>query len=1417
MSADDSTRSAGRRNLRLLLRSALYGVGLLVAAVVVLFFWTRSSGFENWARRRLAATIEQRVGGRAQLRSFHWNPFALEAEADGLTIQGREEPGEAPFLEIERLRVGLSVLDLWSPRILLRSLEVVQPELHVIVYPDGTTNQPQPHKPLKPKNSAIDTIFDLKASRIAVEQGALDFENRAAAFDFQDRFAQLDFNARDVSVSMGYLPAANGSAESYRIEAGARDWSVARGASPANAQTAEGSMQATLDLTRNAVYLRSLRLGSRAQNGKEREKDHTVEISGALEDFSRPRWQARVTGELDMRLLDPVTGYPYAPEGIAKLNLAGAGQDGQFRIDGGVHVDGGAYVGPGVNATGLGLDTHVHADPEQLLLTQIVARLKQGGRLEGTVALDHWLPPIPGAAGLQRAGQSAVRAAPGSAPALRARPAPVEIPVNGKVTAELKDVSLDTVLDIVGEPPLQRLGFATLLNGPATATWTKGDNATLAVGATLNLSSPQDVPAGEAPASGAVDATYTQRNGAVDLRRLELRTAGSEIEARGNLGAYPLTSATAITVNFDSRNLREFDPLLRDLGLRREGKEGVAALPAEIGGEAAFRGIWTGSLVDPRLAGSAQAAHLSFELLPSLSGKAGSPQWVHWDMAQATGSYSAAQITIEHGALQQGKAEIVLDGSLAATSDRIAPGHHAPVPVFDGESKLRLHLRAENVSAGQLAPLTGSELPLNGPISIQLALNGPIRALAGSGSAELDGGTVYGQPVQRIRAQATLANRTVTLSSLTASAAGGLMAASGSFNLNSNQFRLDSRGSGIDVAQVEWLRQHRWQAAGRLSFTFGGSGSIDDPRLEGQATFSGLELNGEPLGPLELSAQTANHAMTYSATTRIEMAGLNLHGQTGLSGGYPTQAKVEFSQFNIGALLNMADVEGLNGESALAGTVTLNGPLSRPEELRGEARLNELAVTIAGVHLKSDGGLHATLANSRLSLDPLQVTGEGTDLRAQGTMALTGQRRLDFAASGAINLKLGQMLDPDLTASGTTTFQVEAHGPLQNPGLRGSVEFHNGSLALEDIPNGLSQLEGTLEFNQDRLEVKSLSAMSGGGKLAVTGYLAYQHGLYADLRVNGKGIRIRYPNGVSSLADGDFHLQGMRDSLLLSGNVMITRFSVSPDLDITALAAQAAVAQPIASPNAPSNHVRLDVHIVSSPQLNFQTTVAKLAGDVDLRLRGTLAAPTLLGTVQITEGSATLAGTRYELQSGTISFTNPVRIEPSIDLSATARVSDYDITLGLHGTPSKMSVTYRSDPPLPEQDVVALLALGRTQDTQRLYTQQQEQEGANPTTDALLGGALNASVSSRVQKLFGAGSVKIDPNYLGALGNSTTRIIVEEQVGRNATLTYATNVDTTQQQLLQAEVAINRHVSLLVARDESGVFSVVIKATRRYR
>ncbi len=1377
------------------------GAVLLMLALVCLYFVASSEAFQNGVRNRLVREIANATGGRVEMQSFHWRLLHLEAEADGLVIHGLEDPGDAPYARIQRLRVRCSILGFFSPRILLRDFEADGPRLHLIVYPDGSTNQPHPHRRLAQGRPVVDQLFDLRARHVEVEQGMLDWDDRAAAFDYQNRYAPLDFTANDVTLGLSYMPATWGAPEHYRVEAAASDLNLARNLPHAKALAVHGTVQATLDLERQRVLVRNLRIAAQSDETKE----HALEVAGDLEGFTHPTWHAKVDGDLDMRLLDPLTGYSDAPEGIARLNLSAQGSGAEFGIDGGVHVDDGAYIGTGVEARGVTLDARVHADSSQLLITEIVARLRQGGQIEGAVALQPWLPPATAKpAQITAEGNEPYRAGRN---VLVRRPIP-DIDVNGKVTANFKDVALDTILDMVSTPAYRRLGVAARLNGSAIATWSQGDSDTVKVNTLLNLSPSRQAPDGEAPATGVIDGSYAQRNGRVDLQRLEVHLPASDLEAHGTIGAYPITSSSALSVDLHSHDLGEFDAALRSLGLEREGRSGAAALPVALAGQADFEGTWTGSLAKPHIAGDLKATQLALEM-PKPSGVSGQSQYVRMDSVEVTGSYSATQIGIERAQLVRGRSSISLRGTLDAS-----PGAR---PQFDSNSVLHVRLQASHLDASDVQPLLAANLPVTGVFDTEIQADGALHEPSGSGWLSMAKGSVYGEPVSDLRIDGAVAERVMKLRSVTLREWGGSVSASGSYDLRTRAFQLDAQGAGIDLAQIRWLGEQNLEAAGTVSLDVSGSGALDDPHLEGKATVASLAVAGQRFNETTFTAHSAGHVLNYNLTTQTAGAEMALHGETELAGGYTTHAQLEFAHFNIGAILRTAHIEAVSGNSALAGTVTLDGPLQHPEQLRGDARLREMAVTIAGVPLDSEGGMHVTLANNRIELDPLHVTGESTDLRVHGGLSLSGSRQLDLAANGSINLKLAESLDPDLTASGLTTFTMEAHGPLQHPAMQGRIEFQNGSLALEDLANGLSQLHGTLEFNQNRLEVRSLTAMTGGGLLSVGGSLSYQHGIFADLTVTGNGVRIRYPEGVTSLADARLHLQGAQNNLLLSGDVQITRFYASPDLDLASLAAQAGTAvQSVAAPEAPSNHVRLDVHVVSSPQLNFQNAYAKLAGDVDLHLRGTLASPSLLGRVSVTEGSALIAGTRYDLERGDISFTNPVRIEPIIDLSATAHVEDYDVFLDLHGSPQKMSVTYRSDPPLPEADVVSLLALGHTSNQQRLYTQQQEQSISNPTTDALLGGALNATVSNRIQKLFGAGSVKLDPNYLGAFGNSTTRITVEEQFGRTVVLTYATDINTTNEQLLQAEVAINRHVSVVVARDESGVFSMVIKFTRRY-
>jgi translocation and assembly module TamB len=761
-------QSRPSRLRRFFLRHVPLGIAtiLVVVAVVAvgLYMLMSSSQFEGLVRSRLVAELGQVTGGRVEISSFHWRLLHLEAEADGVVIHGREAQGEAPYAQIDRLRARVSIFGLWSPSVRLRDLEIAHPALHFIVYSDGSTNQPHPRQP-QPSTHGLDTLFNLQASHLSVEQGTIDYDNRAAAFDFQNRWEPADFQASDVSLIMRYIHAGVATPETYRMEAGATDLNLSRYLSKDVAhhkvKPVHGYFQATLDLTHAAAYLRSLRLTAKASDGS----SHALEVTGSLQDFNRPRWQAKVLGDLDMKLLDPVFGFPFAPEGIARLDLNGAGEAGEFRTDGTVHIDGGSYIGTGVVATGLRVDTHVHADQNRLLISSIVAHLRQGGQLEGVVDLSPWLPsPVPGTAVMQAAstpgthnGAHRNAAPPPPAPL---HPPPPFVPVNGKVTAQLKGVSLDAILDMVSVPPFQRLGINGLLNGPASATWSNGDVDTVAVNVNLNMSPSAHLLSGEVEGGGVIDATYTQRNGAVDLRKFDVQLPNSQLTAHGTLGAYPLTSPSAFNVDFHSHDLGEFDTVLRSLGLERNGKSGTAALPVALTGQGDFHGSWAGSLANPRFAGNLQATQLAIEM-PSTSsnqnGQSAQPQMVHLDSVDAMGSYSASLITIDHGLLLRGNTKVNLSGSLQAAQGGALPANHAaPVrssgsPEFDDNSVLHLHMDAENLGVDDLQPFVAQKLPITGTLHAQLAADGPVRSLGGSGWVELNAGSLYGETVNRIR------------------------------------------------------------------------------------------------------------------------------------------------------------------------------------------------------------------------------------------------------------------------------------------------------------------------------------------------------------------------------------------------------------------------------------------------------------------------------------------------------------------------------------------------------------------------------------------------------------------------------------------------------------------------------------------
>src|SRR5437764_911086 len=137
MPADQKPR---RKNIRLQLALAV----VIMAIVIGTAWYLTSSGFEGIVRGRVIAGIERATGGRTEIGQITWNGSKFELVATNVTIHGREGPNDAPFAHFSRVVVRAKLLSLFHDQMDLTYLQLDRPIIHLITYPDATTNQPNP-------------------------------------------------------------------------------------------------------------------------------------------------------------------------------------------------------------------------------------------------------------------------------------------------------------------------------------------------------------------------------------------------------------------------------------------------------------------------------------------------------------------------------------------------------------------------------------------------------------------------------------------------------------------------------------------------------------------------------------------------------------------------------------------------------------------------------------------------------------------------------------------------------------------------------------------------------------------------------------------------------------------------------------------------------------------------------------------------------------------------------------------------------------------------------------------------------------------------------------------------------------------------------------------------------------------------
>ncbi len=1455
--------------LRLLGWAALSLVVLVSILAVGLSWYVNTADFQRRVGTEVKGVLEDSTGGKVDLGHISLDLWHLAIEVDNLVIHGLEGPGEAPYLSAQRIFVRLKINTVIShtvgkgaqSRIGLNYLEVDQPHAHLIIDKDGKTNQPEPKHPSTSTEPVQDSLLDLQARQVLLHQGLILINDRAIPFDAA---------AKDLNAQVRYLA----STDRYGIGIDLADLETHMVKEP----VVQSRFHLDLQLGRDMAQLQDLdfysgnntHLGAQALIEHFAKPEWQVQVKGGI-DLKQLGYLGGIDGftsgvvnldvqghncEVTPQKAQQDTSFwkrhgkvtkPLNEPALTPSENCQAG----YLLVGNVKAQDAGFVTPDVHLHNLNAAAQLHVTPTELLFSTLTGYLPGGGSLAGELKIENWLGEVPAnapanspttvaAATTANTAAKGVNAAP---PVQGVTITPVErAHAFAKVT--LKDITLRTVLDVTASNKLNDLGLDTEVSGPLTAEWggpatSIADSVQITTDLSLRPQGEHRHGVANVPVSGRVQAHYEGKTEVVNIQGINLQAPGTTLAAKGVLGINKGDPLTNLSLDLQAHDLSEFDQTLQALGVTSNGKKGSAAPPVVLHGSLAFNGTAKGPIRAIDVSG-----HLAAN---SIEVKLGTSTDVLLDSVVADAEYRAdAGLSVAQSTITRGTAVLNLAGS--ARPHRVVRRGVVSYE-FDKEAAINATVKLANAQVPDLLQIAGqgNNIKLTGTASVNAHITGTLGNLNGAGNITLTNGVAYGEPYQlasvdaivqgqqinatrlQINAQDVQANgaaaynlttEQANVSRLVVQSNGQQITGSGSYNVKTERLTAQVSGQNIRLSKIAYLAKNYPGDDAVVNLTATADGTVQQPNLQAQFSLADLTVEEKVLGSLTATAHTTGSTAFYDAQSNLAGAQIAARGQTVLTGDYQTQARLTLSGVNVAKAVALYSPGSTDATSDIAGSIDLNGPAAKPTQLTASAQFSTFSLTVQGVTLKQAEPIRLGLRKGVVNVDSLHIEGPDTSLAARGTAVVFGDNNplggeLDVHTSGAVNLAIVHTFAPQLITSGRVSFDVGAAGRLKQPELVGRVRFDNANLAIDGIPNGLSNLNGTMVFNENRLQVENITGTSGGGKITLGGYIGYQKGLFSDLVATVDNVRIRYA-GLSTTANASIRLQGGQQALFLSGNVQVTRFGVGPDVDFAQFAGTGGISVP-PDPTSILNKIRLDVHVTSAPQLNFQNSYAKIAGTVDLNVRGTAATPSVLGTIRITDGSATFAGTSYELERGVIYFSNPVRIDPTVDLDVTTHIENYDITVGVHGDATNLRPTYRSSPPLTEADIFNLLALGKTQEESQISNQQATQAGTDPTTSAILSGALNATVSSRVSKLFGAGSVKIDPAFVGTLGNSTARITVQEPLTKQLTLVFATNVNESAQQLIQVQYQLSENTSVVATRDESGVFSIVYKIRQRYR
>ena len=370
----------------------------------------------------------------------------------------------------------------------------------------------------------------------------------------------------------------------------------------------------------------------------------------------------------------------------------------------------------------------------------------------------------------------------------------------------------------------------------------------------------------------------------------------------------------------------------------------------------------------------------------------------------------------------------------------------------------------------------------------------------------------------------------------------------------------------------------------------------------------------------------------------------------------------------------------------------------------------QLRHRLAGGRIEGTGDVQVTATPANVAAVLSLDAGSQGSIKGQLNVVRNGGEWRSLPLSGSIALQTAQLdfiplYVPQVDrAAGQLAAQLDIAGVVGAPLLSGSLSLTGGELDLYQV--NLAMREATLKarLQSNRLDFDG-AAKFGAGSAAVRGALEWRAGSpHGDFTLSGKQLRVAdVPEAqIDASPDLAFHIDG--DLIRVTGEVRIPRARIAPaDLTHAVLASSDEVIVGPATAPASASHYQVTSDVTMA--LGDDVTVegvglkARLSGSITEHVGSDDQVTHATGEFSVAQGDYTAYGRKLEIERGRLIFSGGPIGDPGIDIRAIKRFDDPTVGatlagINVRGTLRQPQLSFFSEPPLAQQQVVSLLLAG---------------------------------------------------------------------------------------------------------------------------